>query len=252
VKNFNITLIENYISKDLELIEQVKSYIPNYYDGSNHLLLAQDILYQMLGSKFMDEDISVVLEQFISQAQTANLKTKEFPNSYKGLKMKVSFGQGVQARVPWISFLNDPNTTSDGIYPVYLFYKDLNKLILAYGISETNIPSVNWDLKNSKTISEYFEENNLVKPDRYGASYVYRVYDLNELPDSQKLNDDLDQLIEFYLNIENTNSVEIANYKMFSRKDFFTSLDDSGLIFNPILITKFPNVGGYLIHAQVY
>lgn len=233
------SLIENYISKDLELIEQVKSYIPNYYDGSNHFLLAQDILYQMLGNKFLDEDISVVLEQFISQAQTANLKTKEFPNSYKGLKMKVSFGQGVPARVPWISFLNDPNTTSDGIYPVYLFYKDLNKLILAYGISETNIPSVNWDLKNSKTISEYFEENHLVKPDRYGASYVYRVYDLNELPDSQNLNEDLDQLIEFYLNIKNTDRLEITNYKMFSRKDFFTSLDDSGLIFNPILITRF-------------
>lgn len=40
--------IENYIATDQDLITQVKTLIPNYYDGSNHLLLAQDILYQML------------------------------------------------------------------------------------------------------------------------------------------------------------------------------------------------------------
>lgn len=40
--------IEQYIVPDKELIEQVKSYIPEYYDGTNHLLLAQDILYSML------------------------------------------------------------------------------------------------------------------------------------------------------------------------------------------------------------
>ncbi|MGV8994509.1 MAG: AAA family ATPase [Flavobacterium sp.] len=41
-------LITDYIEKDDELIDQVKSYIPQYYDGSNNLILAQDILYQML------------------------------------------------------------------------------------------------------------------------------------------------------------------------------------------------------------
>lgn len=40
-------LIENYIAQDEELITLVKSVIPDYYDGTNHLLLAQDILYQM-------------------------------------------------------------------------------------------------------------------------------------------------------------------------------------------------------------
>lgn len=40
--------IEQYIVPDSELIETVKSFIPEYYDGTNHLLLAQDILYQML------------------------------------------------------------------------------------------------------------------------------------------------------------------------------------------------------------
>ncbi len=41
-------LIENYIKVDSELISQVKKMIPEYYDGKNHNLLVQDILYQML------------------------------------------------------------------------------------------------------------------------------------------------------------------------------------------------------------
>ncbi|NQU33123.1 MAG: EVE domain-containing protein [Bacteroidetes bacterium] len=41
-------LIENYIIPDLELIEQVKALLPEYYNGNNHKLLAQDILFQML------------------------------------------------------------------------------------------------------------------------------------------------------------------------------------------------------------
>lgn len=41
-------LIEKYIATDTDLIEQVKSYIPDYYDYTNHKLLAQDILFQML------------------------------------------------------------------------------------------------------------------------------------------------------------------------------------------------------------
>ena len=40
--------IENYIVPDIELIDVVKNYIPEYYDGTNNLLLAQDILYCML------------------------------------------------------------------------------------------------------------------------------------------------------------------------------------------------------------
>jgi 5-methylcytosine-specific restriction protein B len=40
--------IEDYIVPDTSLVDAVKSYIPEYYDGSNNLTLAQDILYCML------------------------------------------------------------------------------------------------------------------------------------------------------------------------------------------------------------
>src|SRR5690606_2557014 len=44
-------LIEDYIKPDNELIVLVNKLIPAFYDGTNHLLLAQDILYQMLEKK---------------------------------------------------------------------------------------------------------------------------------------------------------------------------------------------------------
>ncbi|WP_444626357.1 AAA family ATPase [Flavobacterium columnare] len=50
-------IIEDYINEDSELINLVKSYLPNYYDGSNHLLLVQDILYQMLDKGIEEIDI---------------------------------------------------------------------------------------------------------------------------------------------------------------------------------------------------
>jgi predicted RNA-binding protein with PUA-like domain len=40
--------INSFIISDSELIESVKKLIPDFYDGTNHLLLAQDILYSML------------------------------------------------------------------------------------------------------------------------------------------------------------------------------------------------------------
>jgi hypothetical protein len=43
--------ITKYIEPDKELINQVKSLMPEYYNGTNHLLLAQDILYQTLEKK---------------------------------------------------------------------------------------------------------------------------------------------------------------------------------------------------------
>ncbi|MDD4437806.1 MAG: DUF3578 domain-containing protein [Tissierellia bacterium] len=86
------------------------------------------------------------LDNFLKQAHTEDLTTNHFIKDYLDTKVTVSFGKGNIARIPWISFLIKPNITSKGIYPVYLYYKDLGILILAYGISETNMPKYDWDI----------------------------------------------------------------------------------------------------------
>ena len=115
------------------------------------------------------------LDNFIIQSQTDNLKTKDlFPKSIFDLDMKVSFGMGVPTYVPWISILGPGMTTSNGYYPVYLYYKKENILILAYGISETNPFENPWTLdvvEENQKISEF-----LTKPFKYKDSYVFKSY----------------------------------------------------------------------------
>ena len=119
-------------------------------------------------------NLNEILNSFIKQSNTNNLKTLDYPKSFLDLKMKTSFGQGNPARVSWISFLAPEMRTSEGFYPVYLFYKKENKLILAYGISETSEAKTSWpeEISNNKTkISDYLDN-----PPRYGDSFVFKSY----------------------------------------------------------------------------
>ncbi len=142
-----------------------------------------------------------ILKPFLEQAKTDNLKTSHFPNDYAGLEMKVSFGHGNTAKIPWISFLAKGQSTSNGIYPVYLFYKDYEELILAYGVSETNPPARLWEQPEGVlSIKEYFSKKQL-KPDRYGGSFVYKTYQLNAPIDWTQAEADLAGLIKEYQDV---------------------------------------------------
>ena len=179
------------------------------------------------------------LKKFLEQAKTNNLKTSGFYSEYNGFSVNVSFGKGNLAKIPWISFPKEPHTTSNGIYPVYLYYKEQNILILAYGVSETNIPGVKWNLDGEKSISEYFNEKYGKKPKRYGSSFIFKVYDVNRLPDDAELETDLNTILEFYLSEikkgENT-KIKIAELKI---ESFLKTLGRSGLSYPNLLITRF-------------
>ena len=185
------------------------------------------------------------LKKFLEQANTGNLKTKHYKSEYLNIKVKVSFGQGVPAKIPWISFLKEPNTTSHGIYPVYLYYKENNILILAYGISETTAPANNWeDIKSKQTINEYFATNFSKKPDRYGSSYIYKVYDVNKLPPKDILESDLENIINIYTNqMEDvqpkTKTVTAEHKENFSVVKLRSYISQSGLVFSDTLINRF-------------
>lgn len=115
------------------------------------------------------------LNKFVTQATTSNLKTASYPKEWNGFKVKVSFGMGVAARVPWIAFTAPELAVSNGYYPVYLYYKDLGVLILSYGISETHEFEETWPFditRSAETIKAYLGD----KIPRYGSSYVFKAY----------------------------------------------------------------------------
>lgn len=161
-------------------------------------------------------DFYSTIQRFISQAQTSNLKRSGFINKYRGFDVKVSFGAGNTAKVPWIALLKDPNKVTDGIYPVYLYYKSENLLILAYGVSETQIPKYQW-LNHDKYISvnEWFLKNRVKSAERYGDSFVKAVYDLSDELNPEDLQTDLDDMLQLYTDempsVSSTQSSQMSN-----------------------------------------
>ena len=141
------------------------------------------------------------LIKFLKQVESGDLSTKSYPRDFKNYEMKVGFGQGVPARIPWIAFLGKGQKVSKGIYPVYLYYKKIKKLILAYGVSETQPPEINWEkIENATSINEYYQKEFAERPDRYGDSYVFKVYDVGNISNlkKEKVDDDLNEILAQY------------------------------------------------------
>ena len=150
----------------------------------------------------------------------------------------MSFGQGNPARIPWIAFLNNIDTVQKGIYPVYLYYKDKELLILAYGVSETHTSDRNWNILNVKTISQYFEDNNLGKPERYGSSFVFKSYEINKGINEDKINKDLIELIEIYKKTFVESKTPHNPMEKFN-KAFYNSVCEAGYFVEEKLVNRF-------------
>ena len=118
---------------------------------------------------------TIILTEFIKQSNEGTLKTSQYPKEWNDLKMKVSFGMGAPSRIPWIAFVAPEMQVSKGFYPVYLYYKDLKTLILAYGISETDEFEKSWPaeiMNSTQTITAYFDQD----VPRYGDSFIFKAY----------------------------------------------------------------------------
>ncbi len=172
-----------------------------------------------------------ILNSFILQAQKGDLKVSIYPSEWSDLRMRVSFGKGAPARIPWIAFIAPEMQVSNGFYPVYLYYKDLSTLILAYGVSETEEFAKTWPAKimNSVvTITSYFNQD----VPRYGDSYVFKSYKIKEngsqlkylYSDSGKLatekdiESDLYSILEYYkkiVSIETTSPTSALGQGLF-------------------------------------
>lgn len=152
------------------------------------------------------------LIRFLKQAESGDLSTRSYPRDFKNYEMKVGFGQGVPARIPWMAFLGEGQKVSKGIYPVYLYYKKIKKLVLAYGVSETNTPEIRWEhIDNAVLVDEYFQKQFKERPDRYGNSYVFKVYDVENINNLKKeeINNDLNKILAHYRDCLKKDSDEV-------------------------------------------
>ncbi|MEY9234050.1 5-methylcytosine-specific restriction protein B [Bradyrhizobium japonicum] len=154
-----------------------------------------------LGFSIVPKDlIGDLVSKFLAQANTGkDLRTSEYPKEYRGLQVKVSFGQGVFSRVPWVAFLADEQKVSEGIYPVLLYYREAKVLILALGLSETKLPKKSWsDTLGLKTVSEFLREKHARDAERYGDSFVDTAFTVPDGLELDKLTERLDSVIDRY------------------------------------------------------
>ena len=114
------------------------------------------------------------------------------PKSFVGLNVEASVGIGRATSIPWITFTGYNQRTSNGIYPVLLFYRDINILVVAFGISATNKPTELWDIPGLKTLGQYFSEQKIPQTrieKKYNGSFVHSVFPIhvvdNRLDESQ-------------------------------------------------------------------
>jgi len=175
------------------------------------------------------------IKNFILQSQTNNLKTSAYPKDFSDLDVKFSFGMGTPAKITWVSVHNQEIRSTKGINCVYLYYKEQNLLVLAYGIMENFVEGETWpnDIKeNNSTINEYFNQHLNLKPYRYGDSYIFKVYSpiINsnkvffkyhntnvELSDNQ-FDNDINELVNQYAKVIN---LEIKNDESSYSKGLF-------------------------------
>lgn len=154
--------------------------------------------------------IAPTLYEFLNQAQTENLKFGHYPHEIEEFKSKVSFGQGVRARVPWISITGTGISTSNGYYPVYLYYRDEGLLVLAFGVSETTEFGETWpdEVQSRFPLVDEVIDN----PPRYGTSWVFKEYMVapsvggvqlqadGKAISNETLDSDLQEILEIYRN----------------------------------------------------
>lgn len=108
------------------------------------------------------------------------LSTKGFPETYQNLSVKVGFGKGRKAKVPWVAFIGFDQKVTDGIYPVFLYFREQKTLILAYGVSSTNKASAQWDISSTiPTVKKYFQQQGMRRPSKYQDSYVLNSFQVD-------------------------------------------------------------------------
>ncbi|MHC2780092.1 hypothetical protein [Bradyrhizobium liaoningense] len=152
--------------------------------------------FSIVPKKFIND----LVDRFLAQANGGqDLRTSDYPKEYRGLQVRVGFGQGVFSRVPWIAFLGQGQKVSGGIYPVLLYYREARVLILAYGVSETNTPAIEWNgLDQPRTVAAYLQQEHSRDPERYGDSFVDVAFEVPDGLDLDQLAIRLDRMISSY------------------------------------------------------
>ncbi|WP_232454374.1 McrB family protein [Burkholderia ubonensis] len=179
-------------------------------EASSAFRLLRRLDFEVEAKDESSDGIPELVNRFLKQASDAKeLGTKGYLSEYRDLKIRVSFGKGNFAQIPWIAFLGDGQSVKNGIYPVLLLYPEEQRLLLCYGVSEESLPTLDWgELEGAQTVKGWFVERYSRPPGRYGTSFIRAAYDLTQPLPMAELQQDLDDVIDIYNQVLAANDEE--------------------------------------------
>ena len=216
----------------------------------------------------MEYDLQKLIASMWEHRKNNDFEQSSLKSFYRGLSVKASIGMsGNISKIPWISFCAKGQKTHKGIYPVLLFYgtpeflqKNVNhtivkKIVLAYGVSATEDPDVLWGsaVDNKKTIADAFVQWNYSTSDngikKYNSSFVFEEYDWDDNIDYEKIQADIDRIIDIYLGvlgspvkiISTTTPIKtplMKSTKTINCTELTNSILSTGLIYSSTLIKR--------------
>lgn len=185
-------------------------------------------------------------------------------------RVKGSAGMATWARVPWISIMDERETTSakEGVYLVYLFSQDMNRLYLTLmqGVTEfrekydsaqevrealnergEEIKKMIDNLGDAKTDKNINLASSGIGKDYEYGTILYKNYDRESLPPNEKLTKDLIQFLDIYNEyLSSTDEVsyqeEIQEEDIISKKasmNFFEFIENEGFLYDKKIIENF-------------
>lgn len=187
-------------------------------------------------------------------------KAKEYSRySCSGLNAQASVGMGRATGIPWMAFVGYGQKVTNGIYPVLLFYKTYNIVVVAYGISASNQPDKKWAV-TGKTLNEFFESQSIKlsqSEKKYGDSIYHSHYKIpmssrkvdSAVFESEKVLKALQEVCEVYnkqfgtksmktdsQNIEKISSASFASFDVTTLSEYIAK---TGLFYDKQLISRF-------------
>lgn len=147
-----------------------------------------------------DTDLPALLEKFMQQATASNsLYVSHYPTQYRSLRVKVSFGKGTPARVPWLGFFGPGHSPARGSYPAVLYFKAASVLLVAYGASESaSEPSFWQPVLPRPLVSDYLPEHFGHAAPRYGSSFAAEGFAVDRSLDLQAVASCIDGVVDTY------------------------------------------------------
>lgn len=255
VKYKTIKNIEEHNFDEIDLKEDFSRVLNNYLSARK-----EDYTDHPLAD-FIRNEIPVKIRKIVNN----------FDKESDSKRVKGSAGMATWARVPWLSIMDERETTSakEGVYLVYLFSEDMKRLYLTLmqGVTEFrekyDSKAEAYDALNKKgeEIQKMIDNLGDVKTDKnvnlassgIGKDYehgtiLYKEYDRDNLPSNENLTKDLIQFLDIYneyltskdeFTFQDDEIVEEDTISEEASMNFFEFIESQGYLYDKKIIENF-------------